>query len=188
MRPERCRLSNQQYSELIVAASPGDIGFVEGRGLVGTVNKWYQRRMRRVAPVEGFLPTHVFIVGHHGRIYESLVWGGPVIRAAGIDNYVAGNRHRLVIGRLDYDYSVYDVNRACMKIEDYIHTKDPYYDFVSLSTFGAIQSNHAAICSELLLMFSNMLLRFTESWKMVSHDQLSLPVDWLKHVKVVWRE
>jgi hypothetical protein len=188
MIPERCRLSTQRYSELIAAAAPGDIGFIEGRGPINAINKWYQRKLRKVAPVHGFLPTHVFIVGHHGRIYESLPWGGPTIIYNGIDKYVQGYRHRIVIGRFNYDYSLHDVNRACMKVEDYIKKTDPYYDFVSLFTFGAFQSNHAAICSELLLMFSNMLLRFTEKWKMESHDQLSLPVDWLRHVKVVWRE
>ncbi|MCE5230043.1 hypothetical protein LLG95_10660 [bacterium] len=165
------------------ACRRGCLFFVENSGFWGRVNKHYQAH-RLGCEVPEFAPTHVGVIGRARGAYESLMGRGPT-RDRSVDRYLAGAR-RLAIGRVKGNYGDADVERAFNAITWHIQRYAPRYDWASLLTFGLVQSNNAMICSELVGVFVNELLRLDRKWRLMVPDRLVLPWEWLEFVDIEW--
>lgn len=179
------RLVSSQWAGYVAACQRGHLFFVMDNGAMGRVNRWYQaRRLGQTPPP--FAPSHIGVIGTARGAYESLWRRGPT-RDYSVDRYLHGNR-ALAIGKIRHAYGLADVDRALARLVRHIQTYQPHYDWLSLVTLGRVQANNSMICSELVTVYVNELLRSNTQWALIAGDAMVLPWQWLEHVEIVWRE
>ncbi len=169
----------QNYLE---CCTKGTIFFLERHDLVGRINKRYQSwKFRR--PIPEFAPTHVGIIGDARGAYESLFPNGPT-RNLCVDRYLLP-KYTLKIGVFDYTYTVEDMERGMAAIIRYIQ-QHPHYDWLSLVPFLNLQESNSSICSSLISIYANEVLRHNDDWKLQTNENLVLPWEWLDHCQIIW--
>ncbi len=178
-KPKRCRLSDREWLHYKTECKRGRLFFTVGGGLMGAVNRIYQRAL--LGWRAGDRPTHVGVIGDERFAYEALPLRG-LTRDFCVDRYVRGNR-RLVIGELRYPLAPQMIDAGIRAMLRYMRNRRGGYDFLSLLSFGLAQSNGRLICSEVVKIYADEALRYQRGWAL-EHDRLVLPWEWLDLVDV----
>lgn len=184
LKPPDCRLTDAEWRTYREAAQRGRLFLTYGRSPFALFNRWWQGRRRGTK--FGETPSHIGIVGSDRGAYESLLWRGPT-RDFSLDRYLSRRgRCRLQIAEIAVGYDPKDMIRAFEALHHYMwRLPIRGYDWLSLLTYGTWQMNGRVICSELVQVYTNELLRHSSGY-LLGVDELVLPVDWLRKVTVIW--
>ena len=174
------RLPEKEYYEFFDKVDAGDIFFSSGDSFIDSVNRWYQKKLLRNK--ECGHVSHVGIIDDYGFMIESRGKIGPT-RDFHISNRLEGKERKLIIGKVVYDHDNVDIERAISAILEYMTVVPRGYDFMSLFSFGRIQSNNKVICSELVGFYLNNLLRANMDFTLIM-DKLILPREMIDFVEV----
>lgn len=149
--------------------------FTRANGIMARISWWYQQRRRKTNWLFSNHLEHAAIIGEGGSIIESRLRSEGVITKRTLEEILSDESVTVYITRPDGDWDDKDVDRALTVAMSYA-LKETSYDWLSIITFGLLQSNGSMICSELAAAYYNELIRKTDL-PMFDEDSLILPVD-----------